>query len=48
MNKFATEQLAMETHVNAGNAVRADNAGNDKNRLSAAIPNRSASNGKHE
>jgi multidrug efflux system membrane fusion protein len=51
MNKFATEQLAMETHVNAGNAVSADNAvnaGNDKNRLSAAIPNRSASNGKHE
>jgi RND family efflux transporter MFP subunit len=48
MNKFATEQLAMETHVNAGNAVSADNAGNGKNRLSAAIPNRSASNGKHE
>jgi multidrug efflux system membrane fusion protein len=48
MNKFATEQLAMETHINAGDAVRADNAGNDKNRLSAAIPNRSASNGKHE
>jgi RND family efflux transporter MFP subunit len=59
MNKFATEQLAMEPHVNAGNApdfapssetpggyVR--QAGNDKNRLSAAIPNRSASNGKHE
>jgi RND family efflux transporter MFP subunit len=48
MNKFATEQLAMEPHVNAGNAVSADNAGNDKNRLSAAIPNRTASNGKHE
>jgi RND family efflux transporter MFP subunit len=48
MNKFATEQLAMESRVNAGNAGSADNAGNDKNRLSAAIPNRSASNGKHE
>jgi RND family efflux transporter MFP subunit len=48
MNKFATEQLAMEPHINAGNAVSADHAGNDKNRLSAAIPNRSASNGKHE
>jgi multidrug efflux system membrane fusion protein len=48
MNKFATEQLAMETHVNAGDAASADNAGNGKNRLSAAIPNRSASNGKHE
>jgi RND family efflux transporter MFP subunit len=48
MNKFATEQLAMEPHVNAGNAVSADNAGNDQNRLSAALPNRSASNGKHE
>jgi RND family efflux transporter MFP subunit len=54
MNKFATEQLAMETHVNAGNAgnavnaVNAVNAGNDKSRLSAAMPNRSASNGKHE
>jgi len=48
MNKFATEQLAMEPRVNAGNAGSADNAGNDKNRLSAAIPNRSASNGKHE
>jgi multidrug efflux system membrane fusion protein len=45
MNKFATEQLAMETHINAGNAV---SAGNDKNRLSAAMPHRSASNGKHE
>ena len=45
MNKFATEQLAMEPHINAGSA---DNAGNGKNRLSAAIPNRSASNGKHE
>ncbi len=48
MNKFATEQLAMETHVNAGNAGSAVNAGNDKSRLSAAMPNRSASNGKHE
>jgi len=48
MNKFATEQLAMEPRVNAGNAVSAGNAGSDKNRLSAAILNRSASNGKHE
>jgi RND family efflux transporter MFP subunit len=48
MNKFATEQLAVEPHVNAGNAASADNAGNDQNRLSAALPNRSASNGKHE
>jgi RND family efflux transporter MFP subunit len=67
MNKFATEQLAMETHVNAGNAGNAandKNAGlsdeasgvsndrakseNDKNRLSAAMPNRSAGNGQHE
>jgi RND family efflux transporter MFP subunit len=48
MNKFATEQLAMETHINAGNAVSAGNVANDKNRLSAAMPNRSAGNGKHE
>jgi membrane fusion protein, multidrug efflux system len=48
MNKFATEQLAMEPHVNAGNAVNADNTGKDKNRLSAAMPNHSAANGKHE
>lgn len=48
MNKFATEQLAMEPHVNAGNAETAVNAGNDKSRLSAAVPNRSASSGKHE
>ena len=48
MNKFATEQLAMETHVNAGSAENAVNAVNDKNRLSAAMPRRSASNGKHE
>jgi multidrug efflux system membrane fusion protein len=48
MNKFATEQLAMETHVNAGSAENAVNAVNDKNRLSAAMPKRSASNGKHE
>jgi RND family efflux transporter MFP subunit len=48
MNKFATEQLAMEPRVNAGSADNAGNAGTDKNRLSAAIPNRSASNGKHE
>jgi len=48
MNKFATEELAMETHVNAGSAETAVNAGNDKSRLSAAMPNRSASNGKHE
>ena len=48
MNKFATEQLAMEPHINAGNAVNADNTGKDKNRLSAAMPNHSAANGKHE
>ncbi|HXM04899.1 MAG TPA: efflux RND transporter periplasmic adaptor subunit [Chthoniobacterales bacterium] len=48
MNKFATEQLAMETHVNAGSAENAVNAVNDQNRLSAAMPKRPASNGKHE
>jgi multidrug efflux system membrane fusion protein len=42
MTKYSTEQLAIETHINAGSA------GNDKNRLSAAMPNRSAANGKHE
>lgn len=41
MNKFATEQLAMEPHINAGNAVNADNTAKDKNRLSAAMPKRS-------
>jgi membrane fusion protein, multidrug efflux system len=45
MNKYATQQLAMETHVNAGSA---DNAGNDKNQLSAAMPHRSPGNGRHE
>jgi RND family efflux transporter MFP subunit len=45
MNKFATQQLAMEPHVNAGSA---DNAGKDKNQLSAAIPHRSPGNGGHE
>jgi RND family efflux transporter MFP subunit len=45
MKKYATEELALETHINAGNA---DSAGNDKNRLSTAMPNRSAGNGKHE
>jgi multidrug efflux system membrane fusion protein len=40
MNKFATEQLAMETHVNAGSAENAVNAVTDKNRLSAAMPER--------
>jgi hypothetical protein len=48
MNKFATEQLAMEPHINARNTVNADNTGKDKNRLSAAMPNHSAANGKHE
>jgi RND family efflux transporter MFP subunit len=61
MNKFATEQLAMEPHINAGNAKNAglsDEASGvsndraksekDKNRLSAAMPNHSAANGKHE
>ena len=48
MNKFATEQLAMETRVDTGKAVSAGNVANDKNRLRAAMPNRSAGNGKHE
>jgi hypothetical protein len=58
MNKFATEQLAMEPRINAKNAGLSDEASgvsndrakseNDKSRLSAAMPNRSASNGKHE
>ena len=41
MNKFATEQLAMEPHVNAGSAEKSDNTGKDENRLSAAMPKRS-------
>jgi RND family efflux transporter MFP subunit len=45
MNKYASEQLAMDTHINAGSA---ENAVNDKNRLSAAMPNHSAGNSKHE
>ena len=48
MTKYASEELAIETHVNAGSAGNADNAGNDKNRLSAEMPNRSPGNGKHE
>jgi RND family efflux transporter MFP subunit len=57
MTKYASEELAIETHFNAGNAGNAGNAdsagndksvGNDKNQLSAAMPNRSAGNGKHE
>ena len=50
MTKYASEELAIETRVNAGNADNAGNGsgGNDKNRLSAAMPNRSAGNGKHE
>ena len=51
MTKYASEELAIETHVNAGSADNAGNdksVGNDKNRLSAAMPNRSANNGQHE
>jgi RND family efflux transporter MFP subunit len=48
MTKYATEELALETHMNAGKVETAANAGNDKNRLSAAMPNRSPGNGKHE
>ena len=48
MNKFATEQLALETHVNAGNAESAANGVNDKNRLSAERPKLPADNGKHQ
>jgi RND family efflux transporter MFP subunit len=61
MKKYATEELAIETHINAGNAGSADlsdeaarvsndraKSENDKNRLSASMPNRSAGNGKHE
>ena len=45
MTKYASEELAMDVHVNAGSA---ENASNDKNRLSASLPNRSSVNGKHE
>ena len=51
MTKYASEELAIETHVNAGSADNAANdksVGNDKNRLSAAMPNRSANNGQHQ
>jgi hypothetical protein len=48
MTKYATEELAMDVHINAGSAGTADNAGSDKNRLSASMINRSPSNGKHE
>ena len=51
MNKFATEQLAMETHLNDGSAENAGNGGKsetDKNRLSAERPKRPTDNGKHE
>ena len=48
MTKYASEELAIETHINAGNADSAGNAGNDKSRLSAAMTNRSPSNGEHQ
>jgi hypothetical protein len=48
MTKYATEELAMDVHINAGSAGTADNAESDKNRLSASMINRSPSNGKHE
>ena len=45
MTKYATEELAIETHVNA---VNAGNAGNDKNRLSAEKSKPPEGNGKNE
>jgi RND family efflux transporter MFP subunit len=45
MTKYATEELAIETHVNAGSA---GNAGNDKSRLSAERPKPPEGNGKNE
>ena len=48
MNKYATRELAMNVHINAGSAENAVNAGNDKNRLSASMTNRSLTNGKHQ
>ena len=48
MKKYATEELAIETHINAGNAESTVNAANDKNPLSAQRPTRSEGNGKNE
>jgi RND family efflux transporter MFP subunit len=48
MTKYASEELAIETHVNAGSADNAGNAGNDKSRLSAEAPKRPIDDGKHE
>jgi multidrug efflux system membrane fusion protein len=48
MNKYATQELAVNVHINAGSAENAVNAGNDKNRLSASMTNRSLTNGKHQ
>ena len=51
MSKYATEQLAMEPHINAGNAASADNAanaGNAANGQNTAKSNRAITSGKHE
>jgi multidrug efflux system membrane fusion protein len=48
MTKYASQELAMDVHINAGSAENAVNAGNDKNRLSASMTNRSLTNGKHQ
>jgi len=48
MTKYASEELAIETHINADNAGNDKSVGSDKNRLSAAMPNRSANNGQHQ
>jgi len=48
MTKYASEELAIETHINAGNAETAGNAANDKSRLSAERPKQPEGNGKNE
>jgi RND family efflux transporter MFP subunit len=48
MTKYATQELALDVHIDAGKAQNALNAGNDKSRLSASMPNRLPGNRKHE
>jgi RND family efflux transporter MFP subunit len=45
MKKYASQELAMNVHVNAGSA---ETAGHDTNRLSASMPDRAPGNGRHE
>jgi RND family efflux transporter MFP subunit len=48
MTKYASEELAIETHVNAESAETAGNESKNADGLSAAMPNRSPADSKHE